>query len=316
MNGRRLVVMVVLVIAALNALAIIVLGSPRDGCPGYGSFSGSGAARAGRAGGGLQPAGYSGFSGYSGYFCSQADLRIDVTDHPDPALAGGRVSYRATVANKGPDIAFDVFVEHYFDRDARILTVDAPPDADCETYAYFVYCTLPLLRVHQHADVTVTVSIPLTMRTSTDETFTYSEAFDPDFHNNHDPEQTRIAPSADLMLTKLDAPDPVHVRDVLTYSLVVRNRGPARATDVALTDPLPVGLQVLQVSTTRGSCSVEGSLVSCDLGTLEKDDLVTVTILTRPLGPGTLTNTATATSTMADPIPTNNRSNQVTQVIA
>jgi uncharacterized repeat protein (TIGR01451 family) len=319
MLKRRFAVVAVLALAAVNVLTIVVLGSPRGGCGGYGysgTFTGSGYAPVARPDRNQGYSGYSGgYSGYSGYFCTETDLKVGLADRPDPALAGGVVTYRGTILNQGPDFAFDVFVEHVFAPGTKVLEIDAPPGVDCEDYAYYVYCSDFYIRPNHREFVNVTVQLPRTLHSFRDLIVAYSSGFDPNFDDNHDVEMTSILPSADLDLSKLDSPDPVSVGDELTYSLVVRNRGPAKATGVTLTDPLPVGLSVVFVSSTQGDCAVEGALVTCDLGTVNQNGVATVTLVVRPLGPGTLTNTASVTSPVGDPVTTNNTAQQVTQVV-
>ena len=60
---------------------------------------------------------------------------------------------------------------------------------------------------------------------------------------------------ADLSVTLADSPDPVKKDKPLTYTITVRNGGPAPATGVTLTDPLPAGVGLKSVKTTQGTCS-------------------------------------------------------------
>ena len=46
---------------------------------------------------------------------------------------------------------------------------------------------------------------------------------------------------ADMTISKSDGPDPVTAGELLTYTLVVTNNGPAVATDVSVVDLLPAG---------------------------------------------------------------------------
>jgi uncharacterized repeat protein (TIGR01451 family) len=51
---------------------------------------------------------------------------------------------------------------------------------------------------------------------------------------------TTVTPSADLSIIKTDAPDPVWLGGIITYTIVVSNNGPSVATNVTLTDSVPV----------------------------------------------------------------------------
>jgi len=51
-----------------------------------------------------------------------------------------------------------------------------------------------------------------------------------------------VATSADLSLTKTDAPDPVGVGNNLTYTLTAANAGPSDAQAVVVTDTLPANV--------------------------------------------------------------------------
>ncbi len=64
---------------------------------------------------------------------------------------------------------------------------------------------------------------------------------DPDPSNNADTDQTPVQPSADLSLVKTGSPASI-AGDLLTYTLLAVNAGPADAQNVILTDRLPAGL--------------------------------------------------------------------------
>ena len=111
---------------------------------------------------------------------------------------------------------------------------------------------------------------------------------------------------ADLAVTKGGAPDPIIEGDNLTYTLNVTNSGPSGATNVTLTDPLPTGVTFVSATSAQGSCSNASGTVTCNLGSMASAAQVAVTIVGRPTGAASLSNTASVTATESDPNPANN----------
>ncbi len=127
---------------------------------------------------------------------------------------------------------------------------------------------------------------------------------------------------ADLVATKSDTPDPVAAGTELTYTVTVTNDGPHMAIDATLVDTLPD--EVAFVST-DGDCAFQpsGDLL-CDLGDLSVGGSVDVEIVVAVPpdavfdagAPFSITNTATASSTIDDPDPSNNTSTAETDIVA
>ena len=115
-------------------------------------------------------------------------------------------------------------------------------------------------------------------------------------------------------MAKSDSPDPVSKGAPLTYSVVVTNNGPGSAAGVQLSDSLPANVQFVSAASTAGSCTMTGSTVSCNLGSLSNGASATVTIIVTPKKAGTLTNTANVSSSTSDPNPANNTDTEQTVV--
>lgn len=104
-----------------------------------------------------------------------------------------------------------------------------------------------------------------------------------------------------LSVTQQDSLDPATVNSNLTYTLTVKNGGQVSATGVTLKDTLTSGVTFLSAAAGQGTCSVNGTTVTCALGNMAPEATATATIVVRPTTPGTITNTVTVTGNEADP---------------
>jgi uncharacterized repeat protein (TIGR01451 family) len=119
-------------------------------------------------------------------------------------------------------------------------------------------------------------------------------------------EKTWIVRNADLSITKT-GPAFAQSGGTITYSISVGNGGPADATGVTVSDPLPAGETLVSATPSQGTCS--GS-VTCNLGSIANGGSATITIVanvTAACG-ATLTNTATVSGDQPDPNTANNTS--------
>jgi len=112
-------------------------------------------------------------------------------------------------------------------------------------------------------------------------------------------------PGADLTVSKADEPDPVIPGTPLTYTIAVTNNGPLAATGVTVMDTLPQTVTFVSSSASQGTCSGTDT-VTCNLGTINDDGSVTVTIVVTATASGTFANTASVTSGVTDPNTANN----------
>jgi uncharacterized repeat protein (TIGR01451 family) len=117
------------------------------------------------------------------------------------------------------------------------------------------------------------------------------------------------APSADLSLLMQAAAQ--KVAKTVQYTIAVRNLGPDAAAGVTLIDALPAEARFLAVNPTQGTCTTPAAgssgTVRCSAGTLASGAKVTVQITVKMFPPNSHpNNTASVTSTTADPNPANN----------
>lgn len=80
---------------------------------------------------------------------------------------------------------------------------------------------------------------------------------------------------ADLAVAKYDTPDPVVAGTTLTYTIVVTNYGPSDAQNVVITDTLTADVTFVSAN----GCTLNGSQVVCNFGTIANGTTKSVTIV-------------------------------------
>lgn len=131
-----------------------------------------------------------------------------------------------------------------------------------------------------------------------------------------------VGDSADLSVTKVDAPDPVLAGNDLAYTVTVNNAGPSNAASASLSDTLPAGTTFVSLSSPGGwSCTTPavgaGGTVSCGNASVAPGSAVFTLVVKvgAAVASGTvLTDTATVSSATTDPNPGNDSATATTTV--
>ena len=113
------------------------------------------------------------------------------------------------------------------------------------------------------------------------------------------------AGAADLAVTNL-ATQELQRGEVLTDEVTVGNNGPSDAGGARLFVWIDGTYTLGSAHPSQGSCTSDGSRLTCDLGVLPRGDGAAVTILLTPTAAGPITSTARVVSNEPDPDPSNN----------
>jgi uncharacterized repeat protein (TIGR01451 family) len=119
--------------------------------------------------------------------------------------------------------------------------------------------------------------------------------------------------SADLSVSA-SAPGEVVIGEEATATVIVRNEGPAAANAVRLTDVLAGPYAFVSATPSRGSCDLNGPIVTCSLGTLKKGKSVGVEVTLEALDGGDLRNVLSVRARRSDPRLKNNSTSTRTSV--
>ncbi len=238
-----------------------------------------------------------------------ADVSVTKSVSPSPLIAGSPATYTLVARNTGPSTARDVRVTDTLPSGVTVASA-AFAGGSCTVTGQTVTCTRSALASGATADVVLRVAVdPAQTANVVNTASVATTSSDPAPDNDTTTITTPVVNLADLEVVKS-----VDQRDVvagtgLTYTLTVINNGPSVATGVTLHDALPTGLTYRESTATSGSCSVDGQDLSCALGSVSPGDPVTVTLtarLARGYGSSSVTNTATVTSAVTDPVASNN----------
>lgn len=251
---------------------------------------------------------------------TSADLSVTKSASPDPLVPGADVTWTITVTNDGPSTARAVTIADTLPAEVD-LTAATPSTGSCS--AGTADCALGDLAAGATATVTV-VGVVDSGHTETDVANTVvvgSDTDDPDTDDNTATATSSVAPSADLVVTKIADTSPIVAGSPASWTYTIRNDGPSDAVGATSADVAPGGVDFTSASTSLGTCTTSPTDVICDHGTIPAGASVTVQVSgdvapsTSATGPN-LTNAASAATSTPDSDPSNDIGSSTTPVVA
>lgn len=245
-----------------------------------------------------------------------SDLVVTQSD-VDPVDAGSSFDYTLTVTNNGPSTATGVVVTDLLPNGVAYVSSSVTQGLVDESNGT-VTATVGTLASGESATITISLTVDnSTLGTLNNIVAVVADQLDLDTDNNTHTQATTVRPVVDLSLTQTDDVDPIHAGDLLTYTLTATNSGPSVATNVVVTDNLPVGVTYQSGAASQGSVSHLAGVVTADIGTLAAGETATVTIVVHVAGnaDAMINNVASITSSEFDTATANNSETQATEVI-
>jgi uncharacterized repeat protein (TIGR01451 family) len=238
-------------------------------------------------------------------------LRLDATvTNPDLSVAqtapatvaqGQNVVFTITVTNGPTANTTNVVLTDTFSGAAFVSAV--PSSGTC-TGSGPVTCNLGTVPLNSSRTITLTLNANAAGTISNTASVTESEV-DANTANNTSTKSVTVTSSADVTISKT-AGGPAVAGQPINYTIVVTNNGPSAAANVVVADATPAGTTFLANS---GACTTP---FPCSLGTLNSGNAATIvaTYVVSPSASGTVTNSATVSSSTPDP----NGANQTASV--
>ena len=246
-----------------------------------------------------------------------ADLALGLAAAPNPAFDGGLLTFTVSVTNNGPLTATGVTLSNSLPNNVSFVSAGSSQGNFFNTGSNILF-SLGSLGNGAVATATLTVS-PGQVGNVTASASVIANQVDPLPENNSATIVAQVDPAADVSLAMVAVPSSVIVGSNVTYTLTVLNSGPNPATGLILKDTLPAGVALVSASPSQGTASINGNVITGDLGTLTNGTGASVSIVvsTSPYSnsvPVVITNTASITGNEADPNPLNNTASAVVSV--
>ncbi|HEY4640229.1 MAG TPA: hypothetical protein VII75_02710 [Thermoanaerobaculia bacterium] len=251
---------------------------------------------------------------------TSADVAVTKSG-PATAVQNQDVSYTIGVTNNGPSDAQNVTLSDTIPPQATFVSMNqnTGPAFNCSGTST-VSCTIATLAAGASATFTLTVHTTASVTGGMLNTATVSSSTsDPNSANNSASAPTNLV-TADVAVTKSGSPATVAAGSNITWTITVTNNGPGDATNVTMNDALPPNTTFVSLTQNTGpSFNCSGTTtVTCTIATLTNGASATFTLVAQTAQaapPGTLSNTATVSSTSPlDPTPANNTSTSNTTV--
>ncbi|WP_431732526.1 COG1361 S-layer family protein [Clostridium botulinum] len=243
-----------------------------------------------------------------------ADVSVTKTAAPNPVTPGEILTYTINVSNAGPSNAQNVvltdaipasIIGAEFSTDGGVTFNPWPGSFDIGTLLSGETRTI-LIRGTVSSSATGTITNTANIDSSTP---------DPNLDNNESTTITEVNALADISVIKTGSPNPIVTGEILTYTIVVSNAGPADAQNVILNDEISPNVIAPEFSIDGGVTFNPWPTIYV-IGTLPVGETRTILIrgTVSPSATGVISNTASVISSTPDPNPDNNESTTMIEV--
>ncbi len=206
--------------------------------------------------------------------CDTPNVQITKSASTATVAVGGSFSYTVVASNTGNGPAQNVVVTDSIPTGLTITNVTGP---GCSVNGQNVTCNVGTLAAGASATITITVTATASACPSVTNTAHVTWAAG-EGTASADSNQVAVAVACTpgISLTKSASTATVAVGGSFSYTVVASNTGNGPAQNVVVTDSIPTGLTITNV--TGPGCSVNGQNVTCNVGTLAAGASATITI--------------------------------------
>ena len=249
----------------------------------------------------------------------QSSLSVTKSATPNPVTAGTPLSYQITVSNGGPSTATAVTLTDPLPSGVAFSSTGGVGVCGFQTDTNTVSCQLPNLDPGQQESMFIYTTVKASTLPGPMSNAATGTA------NGSPPATgsvtTNVVTAADLTIVLTSDNVVYKPSTTIHYQITVTNNGPSDAQNVVITQALPAVKQGKYISNNIGCAPPVGNTLTCQapavpaLATIPAGGSITFQVNFFITGnKGTITSTATVSSTTTDPVSSNNSSTRVVTV--
>jgi uncharacterized repeat protein (TIGR01451 family) len=252
---------------------------------------------------------------------NSADVAVTVSG-PSSVTAGTDATYTMTVTNNGPNAVSGLVLTDTLPAGSAFVSMTQTAGSDGFTFGQSggTATETATADVPSGSSDTFTLVVTAAANATPGSPFNDSASVtattaDPNSSNNSATQNgTIVGAPADLAVTA-SGPATANEGDQVTYTVTVTNTdATSSGTGVVLTDALGANLRYVSATTSQGTFSQSGGVVTFTVGTLAAGASATVTVTAQATEDATVTDSASVAATSADPNPANNSASASTVV--
>ena len=240
---------------------------------------------------------------------------------PSSVTAGTNATYTITITNNGPNDAQGVALIDTLPAGSTLVSMTRTSGTDTFTLAQSGGTVTQTASANIASGSSDTFTLVVFAPTSLANGATFNNTSsvsaqnsDPNTSNNTSTVTGTIvntSTNADVAVS-VSGPSTANEGNQVTYTITLTNNGPAGATGVSLADTLGSLLNFQSATATQGTFIQSSGVVMFNIGTIAAGANVTATVTAQAIEEGSTSNSASISSTSADPNSANNLASQTT----
>ncbi|WP_407420777.1 DUF11 domain-containing protein, partial [Methanobrevibacter sp.] len=214
------------------------------------------------------------------------------------------VKWTVTVKNNGPDKANSIEITDILPKGLELISYNSTKGYYND--GFWKFCCLEVGESQNLEIITRVKAVGVIKNIVT----ASADEYDYNPNNNKDESSVNVAPSCDMQVTKLSNQSTVNYKELVKWTIIVKNNGPSDATRVVVLDTLPEGLTFISAQG-DGTYSTTGTWY---VGNLASGHSKELTIISRCDDVGEFTNIAVVKCDQHDYDSSNNRAQKTVSV--